>query len=236
MPNVPFQIERDELAQKLGGGLPRNALCVILGRAGSGKSVLCQRLAYGASHCRAKVAYVSTELGLPNFLEQMHSLGYPVDQPFLARTLNFYATHPSRSRAVPRAQQLLRLLSSNVGKDHELIIVDRFSNLLRDAQELGRGRYGMVDVALERFLAWARQGRTLVLAVDPDDITADDLGALERVADVYLELTSETTGLETLHLLHVRRFERPLTRVSDVIGFHVEPRIGLRLEIKAVYG
>lgn len=236
MAHFRFDLERDELAQKLGGGLPRSALCVVVGEAGAGKSILCERLAYGVLQHGARPVYVSTELGLHSFLEQMRSVGYAIELDLLSRKLSFFTTHPAQGRAVPRALQLLRLLGSPAVRRHDAIIVDRLSSLLRDARELGPGRYGVVDVALERLLEWAREGRTIVLAVDPDDITPDDLGALERVADVYLDLRTELVGTHSVHIIRVRRFERPLVRVHDVVAFRVEPLVGIVLEIKEVYG
>lgn len=230
-----FDTERDELAQKLGGGLPRNALCVLVGEAGAGKSILSQRIVYGALRNGARVAYVSTELSMRSFLEQMRSVGYDVEMEILKRQLAFYTTYPASGRAVPRAIQMLRLLRSNVARGREIVVVDRLSSMLRDARELGPSRYGMVDVALEQLLTWSRQGRTVVLCVDPEDISHDDLGALERTADVYLELRTEMVGPQAIHLIKVRRFARPLLRVSDVIAFRVEPRVGMLLEIKAVH-
>lgn len=234
--HLRFDVERDELAQRLGDGLPRNALIVVVGEAGAGKSLLCQRLAFGLLRHGARTAYVSTELRLPTFLEQMRSIDYGVELDLLDRRLDFYATHPGRGRVVPKAYQLLRLLASPRVRDHDAILVDRFSTLLRDARELGPGRHGIVDVALEHLPRWASDGRAVLLAVDPADLGPQELGALEALADIYLELRTELVGSRAIHLLRVRRFARPLHRVHDLVAFRVEPGIGLAIEIKEVYG
>lgn len=236
MQHLRFDLERDELAMKLGGGLPRSALCVLKGEAGAGKSILCQRIAAGVLRYGARVAYVSTELGFRSFLEQMRSVDYDVELDVLDRKLSFYSTTPARGRVAPKAFHLLRLLTSSAVRNHDLIVIDRFSSLLRDARELGPGRYGVVDVALEHLPRWAAEGRTVLLGIDPEDITPDDLGALDRVADVYLEVRTELVGPRAIHVLRVRRFARALQRVTDVVAFRVEPRAGLVLEIKEVYG
>lgn len=234
--HLRFDIERDELAPRLGGGLPRNAIVLLVGELGAGKSLLCQRLAYGLLAHGARVAYASTELRLPNFLAQMRSVGYGVEDPLLDRSLGFYATRPGRGRVVPKAFQLLRLLASPLVSSHDVILVDRFSTFLRHARELGPGRHGIVDVALEHVSKWASDGRTVVLAVDPDDLGPEEMGALEAAADAYLELRTEMVGSRAIHLLRVRRFARPQHRVHDIIAFRVEPGIGLAIEIKEVYG
>lgn len=235
MAHIPFAIDRDPLAQRLGGALPRNALCVVVGEGGAGKSLLTQRLAFGALRHGAKVAYVSTEKDLVGFLEQMQSLAYPVEMDVLSRQLAFYSTSP-HGGAVPKSRRLLRLLTSHVHQDRDVVVIDSLSSLLRDGRDLVVGRWSLVDMAIERLLAWAREGRAVVVSVDPLEVSREEAGALERVADVHLDLKREMVGSEAVHLLHVKRFARPLSRVSDVIAFRVEPSAGLLVEIKGVYG
>ena len=233
--HLRFDIDSDELAQKLGGGLPRSALGVVVGPAGGGKSILCQRVAYGVLRHGGKVAMVSSELDLWGFLEQMRNVGYAVEMDYLARKLTFHSTHPRGRNVVPRPLHLRRLLASGVHREADLVIVDRFSSLLRDAQALGLPASTPVDAALHVLLQWSRQGKTVLLTVDPEDMGDDDLSALERVMDMYFEVREEMVGQTALHLLKVRRFARPMRRVTDIIGFRVEPGAGILLEIKAVH-
>lgn len=236
MAHLRFDLERDQLAAKLGGALPRNAVCVIAGEGGAGKSLLSQRIAYGALRHGARTAYVSTELGLLGFLEQMHSLGYDVEMDALERRLAFYSTMVDGEEPVPKTMRMLRLLTSDVREGRDLLVIDCLSTLLRDGQPLFVGRGSLLEMTLERLQTWARGGLAIVVTVDPLEIARDDVGALERIADVYLDVRKEMTGTEAVHLAHVRRFARPLSRVADVIGFRVEPSAGLILEIKGVYG
>lgn len=228
-----MDIERDELAQRLGGGLPRNSLGVLVGPAGAGKSVFLQRLAHGALRHGARVAYVSTELGTRNFLEQTRSLGYGAEVDVLEGKLAVYSSHPASGRPHPRPDQLRRLLMSQVPRGRDLVIVDRVSSLLRDASGQHHSP-ALLGAAMEGFLRWARGGRCVLLAVDPEDVPPAEVGALERVSNLYLELKTHLVGPQALHVIHVRRFERPLARTADVLTFRVEPKAGLILEIKTV--
>ncbi|MFH1322980.1 MAG: hypothetical protein ABIH80_03990 [Methanobacteriota archaeon] len=52
-----FDLPRDELCRKLGGGFPPGSIIVIEGGSGSGKSTVCQRLAYGLMENGSTVTY-----------------------------------------------------------------------------------------------------------------------------------------------------------------------------------
>ena len=53
-----MNLERDELADRLGGGLPKGALCVIEGEYGTGKSIILERMLYGFLKNNARVSVV----------------------------------------------------------------------------------------------------------------------------------------------------------------------------------
>ena len=63
-----FQIERDGLSRRLGGGIPKGALTVIAGPYGSGKSVFVERLCYGLLINGHTVTYISTEITVQGFI------------------------------------------------------------------------------------------------------------------------------------------------------------------------
>ena len=63
------------LEQKMGGGLPVGSLNLAVGAAGSGKSVLCEHLAYGALVGGFEVAYFTSEHTPDSLMTQMASIG-----------------------------------------------------------------------------------------------------------------------------------------------------------------
>ena len=70
-----FGIIQDSLANSMGAAIPNRSLGIISGEIGSGKSLICQRLAFGFVQNDVKVAYVTTELTTRGWLEQVGSIG-----------------------------------------------------------------------------------------------------------------------------------------------------------------
>ena len=75
-----FELETDSLADSLGRYLPRRSLYVVSGAIGAGKSLISQRLAYGLIAHGARLTMVTTELTTRGWLEQVESLGYPLNE------------------------------------------------------------------------------------------------------------------------------------------------------------
>ena len=59
-----IHLKADELAARMGGGLPRGSTMLIEGAEGSGRSAMCQRLLYGLLQNGHSATFVSTELTL----------------------------------------------------------------------------------------------------------------------------------------------------------------------------
>ena len=77
-----IDIERDELDTNFGGGLPKSSLILVEGPDGAGKSLLCQRIIHSLLENGQKMTYISTELNTLDFINQMESLNYSVQQGF----------------------------------------------------------------------------------------------------------------------------------------------------------
>ena len=127
--DLDFALERDELAGRLGGGLPQGSLCLVEGEGGSGKSVLTQRIAYGLLEHGHRTVFVSSEFSTPAFLDQMQSLGYPVMDAFADGRLLFVPTNPLLGHSVSSRERLPRLLAARHLLRQPVVIVDVFSML-----------------------------------------------------------------------------------------------------------
>jgi flagellar protein FlaH len=134
---LDIDLDRDELADRLGGKLPQGSLGLIEGVSGAGKSVTAQRLAYGLLQNGTRVVYVSTEFTTSAFLEQMEGLGYPVQEHFAERQLKFCSTTPMLGHPVPKKDRLPRLLESKQLLTEPVVIVDCFSQLAEPHLEDG---------------------------------------------------------------------------------------------------
>lgn len=231
MDGYKVDLDRDELAQRIGGGLPRGALVIVEGSSGAGKSVLSQRLAYGLLTNDEEVTYVSTEFTTPSFLHQMEQLGYPVIDPFIQDQLRFVTTHPLLGHVVSTDEMMPRLLNAHRLMTQPVVIVDTFSKLA-EPHLTGDGK--MLDHLTRRLKQVTASGTTLILTVDPDRFEGLDTNALMTAADVRMEAIIDRVGDQVNRFIVVRKYARAANSVGDVIPFRVEPGAGFIVEIKAV--
>lgn len=235
-----FDLKQDDLAARLGGGLPKGALVALEGPVGAGKSVLTQRLAQGLLHGGARVALVSTELTTRAMLAQMDSLGYGEawaaipDERFV-----FIPTHPAIGERSPRGACLTRLLKARRLYEPDVIVFDTFSKLVGDhmAEHAGSPHaMDAVEAVLHLFKRLTGLGKTLVLTLDPAEAPAAALEPFTMGAEVFLRIEKERVGTSTSRRVVVERMNRAARRYNETVGFRVEPRVGIVIEIKAVVG
>lgn len=240
-----FAIKQDDLCTRLGGGLPKGALIVMVGPVGAGKSVICQRLTQGLLKNNARVAYVSTELTTRSMLDQMESLGYNEAWAAIPQEKYvFVPTHPTIGARSPRGDRLSRLLKAKKLYELDVIMFDTFSKLLGDhMHEHGHDGHGgksrpmdVVEAVLHLFKRLTGLGKTIVLTIDPDEAPAASFEPFVTEADVYLRIEKERVGGATSRRIVVERLSRATQRYNETIGFRVEPRVGIVIEIRAVLG
>ncbi len=238
-----FVIKQDDLCTRLGGGLPKGALIVMVGPVGAGKSVLCQRLTQGLLKNGARVAYVSTELTTRSMLDQMESLGYNEAWGAIpSEKYVFVPTHPTIGERSPRGDRLRRLLKAKKLYELDIIIFDTFSKLLGDHMhdhshdKEGGKPMDVVEAVLHLFKRLTGLGKTIVLTFDPDEAPAASYEPFVTEADIYLRIEKERVGGATSRRIVVERMSRATARYNETIGFRVEPRVGIVVEIRAVLG
>jgi flagellar protein FlaH len=235
-----FDLKQDDLAARLGGGLPRGALVVMEGTVGAGKSVLCQRLAQGLIRNGARLAYVSTELTTRAMLAQMESLGYSEAwQAIPDERFVFVPTHPVVGERAPRGERLGRLLKARRLYEPDIIVIDTFSKLVGDHmadRPPGSEAMDTVEAVLHLFKRLTGLGKTLILTLDPAEADPHALEPFRVAAEVFLRLEKERVGASTNRRVVVERMNRAARRYNETIGFRVEPRVGIVIEIKAVVG
>ena len=238
---MPYRInlERDELGDRLGGGLPKGALVVVEGEYGTGKSIILERLLYGLLKNNARVSVVSTELTTLHFIEQMHSLDYPVEEYIFNRSLLFLPVYPVLGFRGKKTDLMDRLLNARKMYESDVVCIDAFSSLVKDwtraAEHLSeREKVERIEDALYLFKLLNNRGKTVLLTLQPGDMPEDIASVLKSAADVYMTLKLDTAGGTVSRFIFVRRFERAEKTVADIIPFRVEPKTGLVVEIKSV--
>jgi flagellar protein FlaH len=234
-----FTLDRDELADRLGGGLPTGALVVIEGEFGTGKSIILERILYGLLKNDARVTVVSTELTTLHFIEQMHSLDYPVEEHIFDKSLLFLPVYPVLGFRGAKVDLIDRLINAKKMYETDVICIDAFSQLVKDwtrsqtqmseAQQVSR-----IEDALYHFKLLNNKGKTVVITLQPGDMPEDIAAVLKSAADVYLTLKLDSVGGVVSRSIFVRRFGRASKNVADIVPFRVEPHTGLIVEIKSV--
>lgn len=233
MQHLDIGLDRDELARRFGGGLPRGALCLVEGQSGTGKSILSQRLTYGLLAHGHDVAYVSTEFTTPAFLHQMDQLGYPVMDAFLEKRLKFIPTTPLIGHPVEGHELLPRLLAARTLLREPVVVLDTFSHVA-EPHVAGVGGPRILEHLIRALKQVTALGTTLILTLDPDHLVGVDTSPLMGAADIRLQATLERVGGQVNRFITVRKFARAGGIVGDLVPFRVEPGAGFIVEIKAV--
>lgn len=216
-------LDRDEMGQRLGGGLPRGAIVLVEGREGSGRSVLCQRMAFGCLQNGHSVSYVSTEMTMAEHIDQMYSLGYDIGR-FMDMRRYIYASPFGPSGMLSREEMLPRLRSAGRIYDSELVILDSISSMMPSS-----AREADLRDLLSFFKSLAIEKRTLMISTGMEE----QMRQFRQSCDILLELRTEEDD-SSMHRIDIRRFSRARARIDDHIAFRVEPGVGTVIDLLEV--
>ena len=241
---------RGAIDQVLGGGIPLAALTLVEGDPSTGKSVLCQHLAYGALSDGHRVAYFSSrtaeylpdqfaspEHGVSRYEDlnaQFASIGHDVSRYITEGYLDLYPgwgvalDDPEEAhRSASGLNSAMDALRGEVG----VIIVDDITDLLsygREASALG-------------FFARCRQlsnnGPGVILVARSYAFGETMLMRLVSACDVCITLRTESIGAKMVKTLEARKlYNAPMDNrrsISfDVVhGVGMKPAPGVRMRI-----
>jgi flagellar protein FlaH len=213
----------------LGGGFPKGSLIMIDGPSGSGKSALCQRFAFGLLDHKATVTYVSTQMTTKNFIRQMNSLGYPIGLQLLKGELLFIPVFPLLKESSPRLDFIKRLMCAEVLFEKNVIIIDTLSALIR---------YGTdAEKSLELisfFKKLTGMHKTIIITMDCTEMPQNVVNEFKDAAEILLTLKTRQMGTEMLRTIMVNKYSRPEVQVAAMIGFKVETKSGVMINISGV--
>lgn len=235
--------DRDRLNHSLGGGFPKGAIVLIEGSYGDGKSVMCQRFIRGMCGEGTYVSLVSTELDAMGFVAQMDSLNYDVVNYLLQEQLLFLAADVDvqnrLSGQAPRRELLSRLMEPSPMWNADVVIIDTLDAILNNDARFSRiAAAGEGARAIQNLVSYLREmtagERTVIITVDPTSLEERYLRPLREVADVYLVFAIQTVGQERRRSLSVRRYLGMSGRVTENIGFMVQPNRGIIIESRVV--
>lgn len=223
----PFELETDSLSDSLGRFLPRRSLYIVTGEIGAGKSLIAQRIAYGLVANDVRTTMVTTELTTRGWLEQVNSLGYPLDDAANSGKFTLLSRFGVISDEVEESVNIEDILSSEALQKAEISIIDRASSLLQLYE-------GTPDQLLSRLRTFCSEGHSLMLLLDPEEITPEMMRILSSSAEVALDMRTSEIGGGLSRILAVTRFLRAAGPVQPRIGWRVEPSMGFIVDITAV--
>jgi flagellar protein FlaH len=205
-----------------------------------------QRFSFGFCENGARVTYLSTELTIGSFLDQMNSLSYDVVDHLLDERLLFlHGDLDSGGRLSgggeesERKQLLKRLMEAEVMWDADVIIIDTFDAILRNDPQFealirqNEERQAALEI-ISFFRKMISQGKVVVLTVDPSTLDEEAIGPFRAIADVFLHLQMIEVGNDVRRQISVKRFAGMGEQVGDVIGYSVRSGTGIVIESRSV--
>ncbi|MDY7083377.1 MAG: ATPase domain-containing protein [Halobacteria archaeon] len=229
--------DQDRINQNLGGGIPKGSMVIIEGEYGAGKSVLTERFAYGFCDEGYNVSFLSTEKKVPDFIQQMNSLGYDVVDYLLDEQLFFLNAHVDTKEDEKR-DLISKLTQANTMWQADIIIIDRLDAILSNDETFDKlsktERRQLILKLISFFRDITSQGKTLVLTIDPSELSDHVLSPFRSIAAIHLNITMSELGKEVRRTINVNRFSGMSEEVDDKIGFSVRPGSGLVVDSSTV--
>ncbi len=214
-----------ELNANLGGGILLNGLTFIEGSSSTGKSVLCQHLAYTALTHGHGVSYFSSQYSPTTLVSQMASLGMNSSQYFRSGQLKVTAI-PKVDPSVDCTDVLLELgvRIKETASSFRFVIIDVLTSVSGGSQES----------AVIGFLAQCKEmgigGNSVIVAAHPGDMSGDTLNRIRTLSDSYLALQVEKSGNTFKTVLEVFKSGTDDYLSGKRVNFDVERGVGIQVE------
>lgn len=237
--------DHDRLNVELGGGVPSGSIVLLEGDYGAGKSAMSQRFTYGFCETGSSVTYLSTELTVGGFIDQMHSLSYGVEEHLLDENLLFLHADLDSGNSLTgqgdseRKELLKRLMEAEAMWQADVIVIDTFDAVLRNDPKFealvrqNEERQAALEI-ISFFRDIISQGKVIVLTVDPSTLDEEAIGPFRSIADAYLKLEMIEVGNDIRRQISVKRFAGMGEQVGDTIGYSVRSGTGIVIESRSV--
>jgi archaellum biogenesis ATPase FlaH len=221
-----------EIAESLGGGIREGSLVLVEGEAKTGKSVLCQYIAYGILHSReTSIAYFTQEYSGVELIAQMGSISLDVKRDFVADRLRVWPLYTGDY--IKNSKECLQQLINNMAtlpKRFQLIMVDSVSPLITRVSSVIK-----VDF-LQACKELCEQDRSIVLVVDRHIFEGKSLYRAYAMSDYYLKLRNQDSILDSgqvdtreMKILSVTKLAGAEHRETGDIRFEIKPKVGIQI-------
>lgn len=212
------------LDEALSGGIVNESLTLLEGDSGTGKSVLCQYLIYGAILGGRPVEFFSTEHTVNSLAQQMSSLGLSVSDYLRNDTIGVYRIPKPSGHDDP--WNLLDTLAQNVERvqpGNRLTIIDGITDLVQISQ----------DQAVMSFFIkcqrMCRKGRTIVLTARLSGYDQNMLTRLHGVCDNLITIATESIRDRFVNTLEVPKVSNAAKHQDNRFSFQVESVGGIKI-------
>ena len=226
---LSFELERDELNKKLGSGFPGGSIVFIEGSNGSGKSAIAQRIAFGLLNNKTTVTLISTQLTTKGFINQMYSINYPIVPFLLKNQLLYIPVLPLLKSQMIRSDFIERLMGAKKLFDSNVIIIDTLSSLIRASADSNKS----IEL-ISFFKKMTGVEKTIIITVDGTELEKNILSEFVSSSDVNISLKQKTFGSEIKRTIMVNKFTGAKAPVGSMVGFRIEPNVGLVVEIASI--
>ena len=221
-----------EITEALGGGIHEGSLVLIEGETKTGKSVLCQHIAYGALSTRlSSVVYYSTEKGSEALLAQMDSMSLNVNHDFATDRLRVYRMgNRDIFRDAAKSLQLIVNHIMELPKRFKVVIVDSPTIYMTSASSVTKMDF------LQKCKELCEQNRTIIIVLDSHIIDNNTRYRAHAMSDYYLKLTSQDMMLapgqvdsRIVKVLEVTKLHGAERHAQPDLKFEIKPKIGIQI-------
>ncbi len=224
-----IELSRDDLDKRIGGGIPYGSLVVIEGEESSGKSVLCQRLAYGFLQNRHSVTYISTQLTTLEFIRQMESLDYKINKKLLSGALLYIPVYPLIADNKKKDGFLKKVMETRVFYEKDVIIFDSLSSLIaNDASEVS------VNDLMAFFKRIVALKKIIICTINPKELSEEVLTIIRSSATLLIKTEVFEFAGKIKNLAKILKYNMAPGVYQKQIVFRVEPKIGIAVEIASI--
>jgi len=221
-----------DISEALGGGIHEGSLVLIEGEARTGKSVLCQHIAYGVLHSKGSVvAYYSTDYNSETLAAQMDSMSLDTRHDLVTDRFRIYKMGSQNVLRDPGKSLQLIL-------DHIIELPERFKLIIVDSPSPFLSRVSLVVKVdfLQACKELCEQDRSIVLALDTHVFESKAIFRAYAMSDYYLRLRSHDSMLGTgqidtrvIKTLEVTKLAGAERWGQEGIKFEIKPKMGIQL-------
>ena len=225
-PAVTISTGSDPIDKALLGGLPLGSFTLLEGATGTGKSVMCQHLAYGALMAELGVAYYVQGASSEDLANGMKDLGLDVTQNLNEGQMLIYPLEEFYGKgrdADPGLDRLLRHVRE-LPWDMSVIVIDALTHMFNRASS-NKSLSFLVECK-----SLCRLEKTIVVCLHTSSFDPELLGRLNSLFGTHLSFRVEgfTQGLQmkTMNVMEVAKIKEATQGRNNAIYFEVDPDLG----------